>query len=119
MCVSSGLLFWEEMERLLNWVLIPIHKKGNRSECTVTEQGDRYTDWQSKRRSALALSLCGDKTGAFKHRKAVTFKLFFFPIITYRRCLKLKCSEGQMRTYKVTRGSHYDADATMAVPEPY
>jgi len=28
------------------------------------------------------------------------------------------CSDGQMRTYKVTRGSHYDADTTMAVPEP-
>jgi len=23
-----------------------------------------------------------------------------------------------MRTYKVTRGPHYDADATVAVPEP-
>jgi len=26
------------------------------------------------------------------------------------------CSEGQMKTYKVTRGPHYDADATLAVP---
>jgi len=24
-----------------------------------------------------------------------------------------------MRTYKATQGLHYDADATMAVPEPY
>jgi len=24
-----------------------------------------------------------------------------------------------MRTYKITRRPHYDADATMAVPEPY
>jgi len=24
-----------------------------------------------------------------------------------------------MRTYEVTRGPHYDADATMMVPEPY
>jgi len=24
-----------------------------------------------------------------------------------------------MRTYEVTRGPHYDADATMAVLEPY
>jgi len=29
------------------------------------------------------------------------------------------CSVGQIRTYKVTRGPHYDADATMAVPQPY
>jgi len=29
------------------------------------------------------------------------------------------CSESQMRTYKVTRGPHYDADAITAVPEPY
>jgi len=38
------------------------------------------------------------------------------------------CSEGQMRTYKVTqgpdydlttRGPNYEADATLAVPEPY
>jgi len=29
------------------------------------------------------------------------------------------CSEGQMRTYKVTQGLHYDADTTMAAPEPY
>lgn len=29
-----------------------------------------------------------------------------------------KCSEGQMRTYIVTGGPHYDTD-TMAVPEPY
>jgi len=27
------------------------------------------------------------------------------------------CSEGQTRTYKVTWGPHYDADASMAVPE--
>jgi len=27
------------------------------------------------------------------------------------------CSEGQM--IKVTRGPHYDADETVAVPEPY
>jgi len=27
------------------------------------------------------------------------------------------CSVGHMRTYKVTRGPHYDADATIAVPE--
>jgi len=29
------------------------------------------------------------------------------------------CSVGQIRTYKVTRGPHYDADAIMAVPQPY
>jgi len=29
------------------------------------------------------------------------------------------CSEGQIRTYKVTGEPHCDADATMAVPEPY
>ena len=29
------------------------------------------------------------------------------------------CSESKMRTYKVTRGPHYDADATMLTPEPY
>jgi len=29
------------------------------------------------------------------------------------------CSEVQMRTYKVSRGPYYDADATMAIPEPY
>jgi len=28
------------------------------------------------------------------------------------------CSEGQIRTYKVTGELHCDADATMAVPEP-
>jgi len=28
-------------------------------------------------------------------------------------------SEGHIRIYKATRGTHYDADATMAVPEPY
>jgi len=29
------------------------------------------------------------------------------------------CSVGQMRTYKVTRGPHYDTNATMALPQPY
>jgi len=29
------------------------------------------------------------------------------------------CNEGQMKTYEVTRGSHYDADARTAVPETY
>jgi len=29
------------------------------------------------------------------------------------------CSEGQIKTYKVTRGPRYAADVTMAVPEPY
>jgi len=28
------------------------------------------------------------------------------------------CSEGQMRTYIVTRRLHYDGDGTLAVPEP-
>ena len=28
------------------------------------------------------------------------------------------CSEGQIRTYEATGGRHYDADATMAIPEP-
>ena len=28
-------------------------------------------------------------------------------------------SEGQMRNDNVTRGPHYDADATMAASEPY
>jgi len=28
-------------------------------------------------------------------------------------------SVGQMRTYEVIRGPHYNADATMVVPEPY
>jgi len=27
------------------------------------------------------------------------------------------CSMGKMRTYKVTRGAHYDADETIAAPE--
>ena len=30
-----------------------------------------------------------------------------------------KCSEGQMGSYEVTRRRYCDADATMAVPEPY
>jgi len=29
------------------------------------------------------------------------------------------CSEGQIRAYKVTRGPHYVADATMAERDPY
>jgi len=29
------------------------------------------------------------------------------------------CSYSQMEIYKVTRGPHYDADTTMAVPEPH
>jgi len=29
------------------------------------------------------------------------------------------CSEGQIRTYKVTREPHYDVDAKMAVSEFY
>jgi len=29
------------------------------------------------------------------------------------------CSEDQIRAYKATGGPHYDADATMAVLEPY
>jgi len=28
-------------------------------------------------------------------------------------------SEGQMRTNKVTRGPHYDVDATMVIPDRY
>ena len=31
----------------------------------------------------------------------------------------LKLHRGPMWTYKVTRGPHYDTDATMAIPEPY
>jgi len=37
----------------------------------------------------------------------------------YDKFSNSNCSECQMRTYKVTRGLHYDTDATMAVPEPY
>ena len=36
---------------------------------------DWYTDLQSKRSSEWASSLCSDKTGAFKHRKAVSFQV--------------------------------------------
>jgi len=50
--------------------------------------------------------------------------------VTYMMCYPLlqrsttgvsnsSCSEGQMWTYKETQGPHYDADATVAVPEPY
>ena len=42
---------------------------------------DWYTDWLSKRSSAWTLSLCGDKTGAFTHHKAVSFKIVFVPIL--------------------------------------
>jgi len=30
---------------------------------------------------------------------------------------KSNCSEGRMRTYKVTQGTHYDADARITVRE--
>ena len=39
-------------------------------------------------------------------------------IIFNTRVSNSNCSEGQMRTYKVTRGQMYDADATMAVLKP-
>ena len=38
-------------------------------------QAGWYMDWQSKRRSAWVLLLCGDKTEAVKHRKAVSCKI--------------------------------------------
>jgi len=34
-----------------------------------------------------------------------------------RAGLNSNCSEDQMRTYKITRGPYYDADATVAVHE--
>jgi len=42
----------------------------------------------------------------------------------YNACIKpgvsnSNCSMSQMRPYEVTRGLHYDTDATMAIPEPY
>jgi len=37
---------------------------------------------------------------------------------TVTQGLNSSCSEGQIRANKVTRGTHYDAVATMAVPEP-
>ena len=40
-------------------------------EWRKTEQGDWNTEWLSKSSSAWILSLCGHKTEAFKHRKAV------------------------------------------------
>jgi len=39
----------------------------------VAEGGDWYTDWWSKCSSVWTLSLCGHKTGTFKHCKAVRF----------------------------------------------
>ena len=47
------------------------------------EQGDWYTDWKGKRSSAWALSPCRDKTVAFKHRRVVSFKSVFVPILIY------------------------------------
>ena len=43
----------------------------------------------------------------------------FHWLCVYVRVSNTNCSEGQIRTYKATGGPHYDADATMAVPEPY
>ena len=40
-----------------------------------------------------------------------------FPAMPYIRRLNSNCSIGHMSTCKVIRGRHYDADATMAVPE--
>jgi len=41
------------------------------------------------------------------------------PVTLYTRVSNSNCSKGQMRTYKVTRGPHYDADETLLVQEPY
>jgi len=32
--VTGDLVFWKGTERLSNWVIIPMHKQGDRSECT-------------------------------------------------------------------------------------
>jgi len=54
------------------------------------------------------------------HTKCCETTFHELPSIAFIRGLKLKnCFEGQMRTYKITRGLHYDADATTAVPELY
>jgi len=46
---------------------------GYYSRVTAGETGDSWTDWKGKQSSVWALWLCGDKTGGFKHCKAVSF----------------------------------------------
>jgi len=40
-------------------------------------------------------------------------------VSTYTRVSNSNFSGGQMKTREVTWGPHYDADETMAVPEPH
>jgi len=47
------------------------------------DQGDRSTNCLSKCSFAWDPLLCGDKSGAFKHRKAVCFWIGFILILTY------------------------------------
>jgi len=56
--------------------------RGGIYEWCKAEQRDCYTDWWGKPSSAWALSLCGDKTGAVIHRKAVSIQIVFVPILT-------------------------------------
>ena len=51
--------------------------------------------------------------------KTCSNKRFMLKVgFTVTQGLNSSCSEGQIRANKVTRGTHYDAVATMAVPEP-
>jgi len=43
----------------------------------------------------------------------------FHWLCVYIRVSNTNSSEGQIRTYEATGWPNYDADATMAVPEPY
>jgi len=46
-----------------------------------------------------------------------TFSGALVNAIVLTRVLNSNCFVGHMRTYKATRGPHYDANATIAVPE--
>jgi len=50
---------------------------------------------------------------------SVRFRLRSVCTLFRARVSSSNCSEGQMRTYKVTRRPHYDAYATAAISRPY
>jgi len=67
--------------------------------------------------TTFSFVLCGSRECAYSTAHPVSCEKIVFDTNPRSRVSNANYSVGHMRTYKVTQGSHYDADATIAVPE--
>jgi len=73
------------------------------------------TSWFVK--ITFSFALCGSQECACSTAHTLSCEKIVFETTTRSGVSNSNCSVGHMRTYKVTRRPHYDADATIVAPK--